>query len=561
MNLYLRINHKKVKSVSSTPFTIFKQDTPEPGKPLSRHALNHFIGDSKASDRDIYKNFLARKNELISHMLSKAGPNAHDNSFYLRVLQKVNSTLAGSDEITDQATFQKMQKLIADEINLEDKAVKAELNAFNEKLKDMNDSMLDGLQKHVDEDDRLLKYRFLQAFLLLTPIGAFSIAGSVFSYMDPLMELIGPLFEAGKTLGEGLGDMASSEVLGPLGKITEAFRIDEAIQLFFDKTPIVNNVCEIFDFITDNDFVQNALGVASPLQSSPVALLGIAMAYSFFRADTEMTQYQKVSDYKKSHQKALEEIFKKFEKGQEIGFEKDDKGNIVIAPEGFKNGKHAGLEERINRFSSKKMAASKEANLDAKLLSFVSENANTDELNDLFNGLEFKIKDGGGNSVLQPISEILESNDKRKLFEILNDENSDAKKEALDRFLLFSAIQDESKSFSDNLEEFKRERSEEGKEKLCDKSIKDFNYEFITKSAIELNLITQEKLDELTSAKGTEPTKAKTQISESLEKQLLHREARDLLDLAKTKIPNGSVSNPKARPLGGETSLSQGIAL
>ena len=543
--------------LSNTPFTIFKQDSPEPDKPLSRHVLNHFIGDSKASDRDIYKNFLARKNELISHMLSKAGPNAHDNSFYLRVLQKVNSTLAGSDEIMDQATFQKMQKLIADEIKLEDKAVKAELNAFNEKLKDMNDSMLEGLQKHVDEDDRLLKYRFLQVFLLLTPIGAFSIAGSVFSYMDPLMELIGPLFEAGKTLGEGLGDMASSEVLGPLGKITEAFRVDEAIQLFFDETPIVNNVCEIFDFVTDNDFVQNALGVASPLQSSPLALLGIAMAYSFSRADTEMTKYKKDSDYNKSHQKALEEIFKKFEKGQEIGFEKDDKGNIVIASEGFKNGKHAGLEERIDRFSRKKMEASKEANHDAKLLSFISENA--DELNDLFNGLEFKIKDGGGNSVAQSMSEILKSNDKRKLFEILNDENSDAKKEALHRFLLFNAIQDESKSFSENLKEFKQERSEKGKKELCDKSIKDFNYEFITKSAIELNLITQEKLDEIIKAEGIDPSKAKTQISESLEKQLSRREARDLLDLAKTKIPNGSVSNPRAMPLGGET--SQGIAL
>jgi len=510
--------------VSSTPFTIFKQDSSEPDKPLSRHVLNHFIGDSKASDRDIYKNFLARKNELISHMLSKAGPNAHDNSFYLRVLQKVNSALKESDEIMDQVTFQNMQKLIADEIKLEDKAVKAELNAFNEKLKDMNDSMLEGLQKHVDEDDRLLKYRFLQVFLLLTPIGAFSIAGSVFNYIDPLMELIGPLFEAGKTLGEGLGDMASSEVLGPLGKITEAFRIDEAIQLFFDETPIVNDVCEIFDFITDNDFVQNALGVASPLQSSPMALLGIAMAYSFFRADTEMTQYQKVSDYKKSHQKALEEIFKEFE-----------------------NDKNDKLEVRIKEFSEKKLSASKKANHDAKLVSFVSDEANADKLDDLFGELKFKIKDLVGNTVEQTMSEILKSSDKKKFSEILFDVNCDVKKEALDRFLLFSAIQDSKKPFSENLKEFKQERSLADKQELRNKSIKNLNSEFITESAIKLNLTTRKKLDE------EMPEIAK------LEKQLLDLDTKYLMDLARTKIPSGSVSNPRGMPLGGET--SQGIAL
>ncbi len=521
------------------------------------------LSSSKASDSVTYKDFLTRRNELISNMLWKAGPNAQDSSFYLKVLNKVNSALAGSDDIMDQATFQKMQKLITDEIKVEDTAVKAELDAFNKKLNDMNDSMLAGLQEHVDEDDRLWKYRCLQIFLLLTPIGAFSIAGQVFSYIDPFMELIGPLFDAGKTLGEGLGDMASSDVLGPFGKIAEAFRIDDGIQLFFDKTPIVSNLCEIFDFLTDNDLVQNALGAASPLQFSPIALLAPAVLYSFFRADAEITQYQKISTYQESQQKALEEIFKTFEKGRKSGFEKDGKGNIVIATKDFKYGQHAGLEERVNKFSAKRMATLKEANLDAKLVSFVSDSANADKLAELFDGLQFKIKDVGCNIENYPMSKILENGGEKKFFEILHDVNSDAKKEALDRFLLFSATQDSTKSFAENLTVFRQERSDADKKKLCDKSIKDLNDEFINESAIKLNLTTSKKLQEIYKEKedqGIDQSKVKTQISELLEKQLLDIDTKYLFDLAKTKIPNGAVAEPKAMPLTKDP-LFQGITV
>jgi hypothetical protein len=510
------------------------------------------LSSSKASDSKIYKDFLTRRNELIDSMLWKAGPNAQNNSFYLKVLNKVNSALAGSDDIMDQATFQKMQQLITDEIKTEDTAVKAELDAFNKKLNDMNDSMLAGLQNHVDEDDKLWKYRCLQVFLLLTPLGAFSIAGHVFSYIDPFMELIGPLFDAGKTLGQGLGDMASSDVLGPFGKIAEAFRIDEGIELFFDKTPIVSDLCEIFDFATDNDLVQNALGAASPLQFSPISLLAPAILYSFFRADTEMTQYQKVSAYEKSQSKALEEIFKEFEKGRESGFDKDEKGNIVIASKDFRNGKYPGLVDRVDKFSGKRMATLKEANLDAKLVSFISDPDNADKLDGLFGGLEFKIKDDVGNIVTQSILAIFENGDKKKFFEILYDVNSDAKKEALDRFLLFSAIQNSDKNFDENLTEFSQERSAAEKKKLCDESIKDLNYEFIAKSAIKLNLTNQEELkeiDEEIANKEVDSSKVKAQFSEVLEKKLKELDAKYLLDLAKTKIPNGAVAEPKAMPL------------
>ncbi len=521
---------------------------------ITKWAGRGVLSSSKASDSKIYKDFLARRNELISNMLWKAGPNAQDSSFYLKVLQMTN------DDIMDEATFQKMQKLIADELHLEDNAVKAELEAFNKKLNDINNSMLDGLQKHVDEDDRLWKYRCLQLFLLLTPIGAFSIAGQVFSYIDPLMELIGPLFDAEKTLGKGLGDMAASNVLGPLGKIVEAFRVDEGIQLFFDKTPIVSDLCEIFDFITDNDLSQSALGAASPLQSSPIALLAPAALYSFFRADTEMTQYQKVSAYEESQRKALEEVFKEFEKGQEIGFEKDAKGNIVIGTKDFKNGKHAGLEERVKKFAGKRMAAAKEAYLEGNLIEFL---ANLDELeslrglDSLFGGLKFKIKNDLGGELDLTISEIVEyynknGGNKEILYGILDDVNSDAKKRALDQLLLFDSIWLENRSeysgnfaedFATNLKIFLKERSVEKKKDLCDEAIERWNFQFITNRAIELELTDRQEVDKIYAEKSI------AEISEFFEKKLLDIDIKNFLSLAKAKIPNSAVSEPKATPL------------
>ena len=511
------------------------------------------LSSSKASDNKIYKDFLTRRNELISNMLWRVGPNAQDSSFYLKVLNKVNNALAGSDDIMDQATFQRMQKLISDEIKVEDTALKAELEAFNKKLNDMNDSMLAGLQNHVDEDDRLWKYRCLQIFLLLTPLGAFSIAGQVFSYIDPLMELIGPLLDAGKTLGEGLGDMASSDVLGPFGKLVEAIRLDYLIQKVFEETPIVSDLCEIFDFVTDNDLAQNALGAASPMQSSPIVLLALAGLYSFFRADAEITQYQKVSAYEESQQKALEEIFKAYKKGGKSDSE---------------------LEERVNKFSAKRMAIIKEINLDVKLVSFVSDPTNSDKLAVLFDGLKFKIKDATGNTIDQSMLEIFNGGDQKKFSEILCDVNSGDTKEALNRFLLFSAIQDSAKSTEENLIAFSQKRSEAEKKKLCDKSIKGLNEEFITRHAAKLNITDTQKQREIEEInkkiedKDTDPQnkkhlsekleKSKTELREILEKKLIALDTKYCFDLAKTRIPNSSVAKPKATVLT-KDSLFQGI--
>ena len=529
---------------------------------LTEWAGRGVLSSSKASDSKIYKDYLTRRNDMISKMLWKAGPNAQNHSFYLKVLEEVNKALEGSDDIMDQATFQKMQGLIAKEIKIEDSVLQAELKAFNEKLNDVNEDMLKGLDKHVKEDDRLWKYRCLQVFLLLTPLGAFSIAGQVFSYIDPLMELIGPLFDAGKSLGEGLGDMATSDVLGPLGKIAEAFRIDDGIELFFEETPIISDLCEIFDFATDNNLVQDALGAAGPLQFSPIALLAPAVLYSFFRADAEITQYQKVSAYQESQQKALDVIFKEFKKGQDVGFAKDKNGHLeIVNSDNYKHGKTYGIGERVNIFVDKRMEFLKQANLDAQLVNFVTDENNAGILKDLFNGIEFNIKNEVGNIAKQSMLQIFENGGKKKFSEILYDVNSDARKEALDRFLLFNAIKEQGKSSEENLAKFYEGRSPEGKIDLCNKSIKNLNEKFIIDSAIKLKLTTKEKIQEIGNEvikNGLDSLKVKSQICGELEASLKEYDNKYLMNLAKTQVPNSQVNDPECKLLNNRSLFNQG---
>jgi hypothetical protein len=481
--------------------------------------------DSNPLDHKIYKDFLARKNEFLANIIWKIGPKAQDPDFYNKVLDEINSVLGENEDVMDSTTFQKIQKLITDQVEFENSESKAKFEALNRKISDMNDSVLDNLKSHCDEGDKLWKYRCLQLLLLITPFAGIH----ALSYIGPFMELMGPLFDATTSLGEALGDISSSDVLWIFGDTVEAFRIDDLIELAIDKTPVVEGVFEILNYLIDNDLTQNALGAASSLPFSPIALLMPAVLYSLFRADIETTRYQKILDFEKSQRKDLEEIFKD-----------------------FKNGEFTGLEERLKDFYGKTMTTFKEANLDEKLVSFVSDPKNANKLADLFDGLQFVIKEGPGDTINCSMLQIYEKDDKKKFSEILNDVNSDAKKEAMNRFLLFSSIEDSAKSDDENLAVFLNTRSEEEKKGLCDKKIEDFNYEYITNSAIKLKLITEERLKEIEQLKidqGIEETEIRAQISKLLENQIIDFNAKHSLRLAKKEIPNSAVFEPKAPPL------------
>ena len=337
------------------------------------------IHKSKAADDDRHKNYLQKRSALLAQMAWAMGNNSRDGAAHTRILKAMNDALEGSDDIMDQAVFAKMQTIIANEIKAEDGATKEEMEDFNKKIQELNQKMLKGLQEQVNTEDEMWKYRVLQVFLLVTPLGAFSVAGQLFNYLDPLLELIGPIFDAHTSLSEGIASMTSSKVLGPFGKIAELVHLDEGIEIVLDKTPILSELLDVVDYALDSNIVQSGIAEVSPLSSSPLVFAGIAAVNSFFRFDAELTHHKKTRTFIDEQEKTLEDEIKRFQKEKEIGREKDDDRGISEA-DALKP-KNLGLKNRIKIFAEKRFAGLKESNLDSQLTQlYIKENNLTSKL-------------------------------------------------------------------------------------------------------------------------------------------------------------------------------------
>ena len=377
------------------------------------------IHKSKAADDDRHKNYLQKRSALLAQMAWAMGNNSRDGAAHTRILKAMNDALEGSDDIMDQAVFAKMQTIIANEIKAEDGATKEEMEDFNKKIQELNQKMLKGLQEQVNTEDEMWKYRVLQVFLLVTPLGAFSVAGQLFNYLDPLLELIGPIFDAHTSLSEGIASMTSSKVLGPFGKIAELVHLDEGIEIVLDKTPILSDLLDVVDYALDSNIVQSGIAEVSPLSSSPLVFAGIAAVNSFFRFDAELTHHKKTRTFIDEQEKTLEDEIKRFQKEKEIGREKDDDRGISEA-DALKP-KNLGLKNRIKIFAEKRFAGLKESNLDAEIARFIAETANNnpDVLPEIFHGLSLKDKDEKGQDVIKSIATLQSEKKLKSAFDVI----------------------------------------------------------------------------------------------------------------------------------------------
>lgn len=396
------------------------------------------ISESKAEDDSRYKAYDLKRKEMLANMLWQLGPTPKDHASYLKALQKINEAMANSPDLMDQATFARVQALITKEIENEEGANKKELEELNKRMQQLNNSMLSGLGEHVKKEDEMWKYRVFQAFLILTPIGAFSILGGVFSYIDPLAQLIGPIFDTG-SLAHGIGSLASSDVLGPFGEIGHALGIDKATEFLLENVPIVSDFCDVFDFVTDNEIVQGLFSTVAPLISSPLLPLGIAGVYSLFRLGGKGGEFDHaldVSKFRKEQDKLLEAEIEKFKTTREEG------------PE--------GLKARTLKFVKERHAIVKDANLDVVTAKLIADMASTkpDEKSAaelaIFKGIKFKVMvtgaDGSRKEESLELSQLKEKGvnpSAREIIGILaNPANAAAKIECRKKALLFLATKE-----------------------------------------------------------------------------------------------------------------------
>lgn len=388
------------------------------------------ISRSHASQDNRYSNYLRHRNEVIAGVASQLGPNARDGKSYLKALGRVNKILEGSGDLLSAAEFQKIQAMITEELKKEKDVDDKELEKFNQDMQKLNEEMLKKLQGVVDDEDNAWKYRLMQMFLIMTPLGAFSAMGFL-SYMDPISQLIGPIFDGATSLGDAIGQMGTSEVLGPFGEIAKGLHLDDAVSGIIEHVPIISDFADIFDWATDNPIAQNLFATIAPLKDSALIPIFIAGGYSLMRLSKEIEMYQKSSDLKETQQKKVED-----------------------AVEDFRKKRSEALPKRVEAIAGARYSAIENAFIESAAVSTIAL-ADDATLAGVFAGLQIDVFGPDGKKTRSAALETLRDAatgkmpDTREILRNLQQSSDSTRQQFVDRFLLFSAA-------NQNLQEFQK---------------------------------------------------------------------------------------------------------
>lgn len=260
---------------------------------LTNWAGRGFISKSRAEEDGRWRKLVDMRQDLTSQIMMKLGPDAKNGAAWLRALQEVQKRLNHSGAYTDegilgQAQFDALADMVAKTITTEEAANKEAAEKIMQEIKTMNEEMFKGTKEIVNDEDNMRKYRLLQVLLLCSPFSA------ALAFMNPLSTLLGPMFDASLSFGQGVGSILTSPVWGPLGDFMEVIHADEALSYLADNLPIVSDVGEVFDYITDSEIMQNLGGAVLPgVIGSPITYGLIAGLFSLKRFDTEAKHHTK----------------------------------------------------------------------------------------------------------------------------------------------------------------------------------------------------------------------------------------------------------------------------
>jgi hypothetical protein len=195
---------------------------------------------------------------------------SYDDPKQAEIIKKWRARLESSDFL-DEVMCNEMIADLSKFIDDKDAAKK-----YQDAAKTSVDAVFKGIKENSLKEDEKWKQQLFQLFAIMTPLGAFSIAGNVFNYLGPIMDLFGPVLgKAG--VAEGISKVATSKQLGPFGKLAEIMRVDDVIKTVLTKTPILSEVIEIADILTTNKNVQLMGAEIAPLATaSELPLLLIA---------------------------------------------------------------------------------------------------------------------------------------------------------------------------------------------------------------------------------------------------------------------------------------------
>lgn len=342
-----------------------------------------------AADLQYVDEYNNQRMMLAAQLRSRIDAN---RSNYSELMQKIMGKLDSSTDPLDIASYNKMKDLLMEEIKKDEEEYKKRLDKFDADTKDLAKDMMSDMQGHADTSDERWKHRAMSLFLVFTPLGAFSIMGHVFNYLDPLAEIFGPLFEANKSLGEGFGDVITNEkYFGFLGELMDKMEIDKAVEGVF-KLPIIEQFSDLVEVLKDSEIGKNMMAELAPTisGSAPLVLGGIAATMALGQVAPELNHSKALTASKEKHLKALKDTFKAVESDIAKGWEKKNSNGTIE--------KHAGTNSLIKDFVDKKYQALQEGNIDTRMCQFFLDNMGqrgmSPLLNKAFKGFVDHFKDG-----------------------------------------------------------------------------------------------------------------------------------------------------------------------
>ena len=335
-----------------------------------------------AADLSYVHEYNLKKQQLAASLRAKMN-GGHSN--YSTLMERMLSKITNSNDVHDLASYHQMKEALEKEIKDDEAEYKARMDKFDEDMKKSAEEMLKDMQSDADESDKMWKYRVLSMFLIFTPLGAFSIAGQVFNYLDPLQQFLGPLLDANKGLGEGFADMVTDrKTFGFLGEFMDMIEVDKAIEGVFS-LPIIEDIDQIISYAKNSDIGQEAL--ATVFKMGTLGIVGVGAVAALKQGAWEAEHMKSSKEKKDKHMKALDTDFAALEKDLEKGWEKkrDDDSKE----------KHVGTDDLISKLvdkrygnASEKDAAKKygilsNADLDVRMCRFFLRNVTNPQMQDL----------------------------------------------------------------------------------------------------------------------------------------------------------------------------------
>lgn len=350
------------------------------------HTVIQKVGDGiwsnqQAVDSKYAQEYAARKERLLQDLRSRIDPN---QSNYGQLLNHLIGRLQASSDPLDIASFEAIKTQLIDEITKDQAEYKKRIDKFEKDLGDAHGAMLDDAQKYTDNASSMAVSRLISLGMILTPLGAFSIAGQVFNYLEPLANIFGPIFEANKSLGEGFGDAITSKEFGFLGQLMDKMQMDKAVEIVFDKTPILSQFTEVINYATDSQIAQGLMAEAAPLIGSPLLLIGIAGSYTLNRSPEELKHFKNKSDVQIKHKEALENMFKNLYGDVEKGWTEAHKAE---GDQKAWDEKHEGTNSLLASVAEKEIKAQKEASIDVRVCKFFCENFHDLKMRQVLQGI------------------------------------------------------------------------------------------------------------------------------------------------------------------------------